>query len=338
MRQNRILTLGMYFAVCMVIEFGCALSALAQAVAERTMSLQGYTPDVPINVSIKVIRNKPVPVVVAEKPPAGWAINNVLLIKSTSVTEDAITWNMPSISGTRILSYTVTPPGDAFGNAIFSGMVDDQEIGGVTTMVRINPEPLGVFQNHIDFGFVTSATTEYNPNNDIYSIYAGYTPVFPNGHFIYTKAYGDCSIEAQCQVESSNDDLAYHSANLVVFNSLDPKSYYCVVMEKKANGDCWIGEAGSTIEPHGDPISGRTFTEGRMRLERHRDSFDCYSFNPAIQQWVYFGNRPIAFKDPVYIGLYAVCAVGSYTLATFSDVKLVVQPTTSAIQNWEIYQ
>ncbi|HQO35922.1 MAG TPA: hypothetical protein PLG59_14760, partial [bacterium] len=97
-------------------------------------------------------------VLVMETPPAEWKI---FASSSGILSSGVITWTLGSFDGAETLRYYVTPPKTATGEAVFSGIVGDREIGGMSTMaayelpagVRLpqttGPYSIGTFLVHL---------------------------------------------------------------------------------------------------------------------------------------------------------------------------------------------
>ncbi len=336
---------GMYIVISMFINLGLALDAPAQPTATRTLSLQGYTPGVPVIVSIKVTRSEPADVVVVERPPAGWTINHVLPARTSVVNEGVITCNFSSSSMSSILSYTVIPPDTASGKVEFSGTAGDQEIGGMAMMDRVEPDPIGIFQNQLNLGTIPFTSAEYDSQTGVYSIHTTLGSginVVVCGHYLYCMTSGNCSIEAQCEAQHPNDNPWNHTAGITIFTFFNAKTYFsCVTMEVKGVGssECYVFEGTQAGAGYTNEFGSRTSSEGRFRIDRRDDVFYCYNFNPQLQEWKLVDTRKKTMPDPVYVGLVAVCGMeDSYTQGIFRDVKLTMQATPSAVKDWEVYQ
>ncbi|MFB3788276.1 MAG: hypothetical protein ACE15F_18105, partial [bacterium] len=189
-------------AIGVVMVLGLAFNTSAQPTAVRTMSSPGnapsspgYTPGIPVFVSINITRSEPVDVTVVERPPIGWTISHVLPARIGGINNGVITWNITSLSLSNILSYTVIPSDTAFGKAEFSGSVGDRVIGGTDTMDRVDPIPIGIFRNQFNLGTIPSTSAEYDGQTFEYSVYtilgSGAQDVVC-GHYLYCSTSGDC--------------------------------------------------------------------------------------------------------------------------------------------------
>ncbi|MFH1743366.1 MAG: hypothetical protein ABIH23_30535 [bacterium] len=112
---------------------GLVLGASAQVTAVRTLPEHGYLPGVQVDLSIE-IAGEPGTVTVVETPPEGWTISG--LRRGGRVENGVITWSV-TFARPVTLSYSVTPPATATGDAVFSGKAGDIEIGGMTTLVQV---------------------------------------------------------------------------------------------------------------------------------------------------------------------------------------------------------
>ena len=117
-----------FIAIFIFAGFGFIVSASAQATAVRTLPDETYLPGVRLTITIEVTGD-PVAVVVKETPPADWSIHPP---SSGQLSDGIITWNLESFDGSVTLRYYATPPSTATGEAVFSGMLGDQEISGIT--------------------------------------------------------------------------------------------------------------------------------------------------------------------------------------------------------------
>ncbi|MFB3788277.1 MAG: hypothetical protein ACE15F_18110 [bacterium] len=336
--------IGLFIILWTAIGLGWAHNAPAQPTAVRTMSSPGYTPGLPVVISIKITRSEPVDVTVVERPPAGWTISHVLPARISGINNGVITWNIPSSSLASILSYTVIPSDTAFGKAEFSGSVGDRVISGTSTIYQVEPEPIGIFQNQFNLGTIPSTSAEYDSQTGEYSVHtilgSGVQDVVC-GHYLYCSTSGDCTIEAQCEVQHPGDNPFYHTAGITIFTFYDAKNFFsCVTMEVKGSGspECYVFEANQSNLPYVLEFGSHTSSSGRFRIDRRGDVFYFYNFNPQLQEWKLVDTRQKKLQDPVCLGLVTVCGNNSYTQGVFRDVKLTMQVTPSAVKDWEVYQ
>ncbi|MFH1737969.1 MAG: hypothetical protein ABIH23_03090 [bacterium] len=149
-----------FVAIFLFVGFGFIFSASTQPTAERTLSIDRYTPGLQLKVQI-LATGDPGPVTVVEIPPLGWTIDRALL--RGVVDAGVVTWELTSFSGSARLRYDVTPPLDATGDAAFSGKVGDTEIGGTTAVTQAQM-PLFRFGTPMNLGsIVNSSNHECSP-------------------------------------------------------------------------------------------------------------------------------------------------------------------------------
>ncbi|MFH1739528.1 MAG: DUF1349 domain-containing protein [bacterium] len=314
------------------VEF--VLSASAQVTAVRTLPERGYFPGVSIHVAISV-GDLSSDATLTETPPAGWTISRVSA--TGKVTDRAITWNLRKRTFSYICTYIATPPETTSGDAAFSGKIGDQDTGGMTTVRQGTPEPIGIFQNHADYGFVDHSEVDYDSQTGEYRIKVGESPdSFEYGHFLYRKVYGDCSLQAH--VHAENPDESYNAiAVLHIRDSLSIDNYLSVQIETKVNGQCWASwlegsYTGFSIGDVSDYASANNF-DGRLRIERNGDLFSMYYFNTQTEEWKLTRTFNLSFRDPAYIGFYVWSGNGE-TTGTFKDVELTIP---SSVEEWELY-
>ncbi|MFH1741610.1 MAG: hypothetical protein ABIH23_21600 [bacterium] len=146
-----------FIAIFLFVGFGFVVSASAQVTAVRTLPGEMYLPGERITITIEVTGD-PGAIIVLETPPADWSIR---ALGGGQLSEGVITWNLESFDGSTTLKYYATPPSTATGEALFSGVVGDQEIGGMSRVtayevpadVRLphttGPYEIGTFLVHL---------------------------------------------------------------------------------------------------------------------------------------------------------------------------------------------
>ncbi len=317
--------------------FFISSNAFSQITAERTVPERGYFPGVsfPITLTINTVGSSKATLI--EKPPAGWGICR--LSKRGDVIDGVITWDLSTRTYTNYsITYFVTPPETANGDGTFSGTMNEQEISGMTTVKQGTPEPLGIFQNHVDIGFVDYSEAIYDSESKEYKITVGESPrTFDNGHFIYRKIDGDFLLQAHLHVENAIED--YETVGqLMIWDSLVINNTYAAMIENKPNGDCysaWGEMTDSGVISHGigGPRALANNYDGRLRMERNGDVLRTYYFDTQIQDWGLALDEPFSFSDPVYIGFFAMSWNGE-TICAFQNVELTTQ---SSVSEWELY-
>lgn len=118
--------------------FGFVSNASAQLTAERWFAYTGSWPDnYKILVSILVSGSSETEVLIAETPPAGWEID--AKASKGTVADGVVAWSGTSFK--KVLTYYVTPPERAVGEAVFSGKVGEQTITGKNSITLGRMEP-----------------------------------------------------------------------------------------------------------------------------------------------------------------------------------------------------
>ncbi len=322
------------FSLLMVL-FVFLPSASAQPVAERVLSERGYLP----GTSFKVILNVPaitVNTTLVEIPPQGWEISNLL---ASFISDDGrINIPLRVTPKPRTFTYLLTSPPQATGDYSFSGNIEGIETIGMTTVSPMVPEPIGIFENHIDLGIVEYNKTSYDSMSDVYTIEVGFSPdFFYHAHFLYRQVNGDCMI--QCHAESQNADPENDYETVVslgIHDDLRIDSPWFGV-ERKSSGDLWYGwGVGCTNLQRGTQVAWPPFFDGGMRIERQGDAMRAYYFDLDLQEWASTIEHTMDFEDPVYIGIQASCYAGNSSVGTFNEVVLTYD-SPSSISCWEIY-
>lgn len=129
----------MFQIPCHPIFVGIFLSAIfiqpaivsAQPVAYRILPSDSYIPGISILVQIEVTGD-PGSFTIVEIPPAGWTINRIW--SGGVFGEGMITWKLNKSSESVILKYNIYPPCNTSGDAVFSGLIENQVIMGNTIM------------------------------------------------------------------------------------------------------------------------------------------------------------------------------------------------------------
>ncbi|RJP23655.1 MAG: hypothetical protein C4527_19935 [Candidatus Omnitrophota bacterium] len=140
MNTNRLISRSA-LAVMLVMVFSLIWIPIGYAAvtAERILPRSYYLPGqqrMAINIQITCEAES---VVIRETIPPGWTIYSVG--QAGLVHERTITWEIPSYSGSLQIRYIVNAPAIADSDAVFSGMVNEVEIGGDKLMQFHRPTP-----------------------------------------------------------------------------------------------------------------------------------------------------------------------------------------------------
>lgn len=312
----------------------CAQISTTPPTAERTLPERGYLAGAWLNVSI-VVSGTTSDVTLIEILPEGWIASN--LNNSGVFANSQIKYILRKFPKPRTITYVVTPPESANGEQTFSGYIEGNETGGMTTIGPMIPEPIGIFENHIDLGIVAYNKTEYDNLTDEYKIEVGISPQTILGHLAYKKVTGDCSIQARVKAQNDNPNAGFYSlAALGLYDNLSNSALWFGI-ETKANGECWYGFGkGIGLLDDGRRSAWPPFFDGRMRIERHGDVMSASYFDTEYREWTKIIEHTMHFEDPVYIGIQSSCSQGQYNIGTFSDVELTYDAPTP-IGNWELF-
>ncbi|MFB3788283.1 MAG: hypothetical protein ACE15F_18140 [bacterium] len=337
--------IGLFNTVWIVLILGLTLSAAAQIVAVRSFHENAYVPDAPVHVSLTISSaTSPLgPLSVTEKIPKGWEVTNISNLSYQSVVnEDGITWKRVYTGrlASVVLTYRAIPPRSAAGDAVFSGNAGDQVIGGQTTLVQGENKPIGIFYNFreepdgaLDWP-VPAGTASYNSQTGEYTLTSGGTP--GTAHVsVYTTMTGNFSFQATIRAEGTS---SWCSGVIGIEDSWDWK---CVIY------DAWVGRylGGFAMwRDYGGDIQmseslSSDVQDGRVRIVREGNTFRMDYFDIKKQAWTLYDTRTMVFTDPVYVGLAAYS--GEYNvpaIAYFTDVELIQLPSTSSVEEWELYR
>lgn len=330
-----------------LISFCFFSNAIAQPIADRLIqpqSDQGYVAGVPIYVSI-TITGITEDVIIQEIPPAGWDISDVYPSAGSyagKVSDGVITWNYPKSRSTPVIQYIVIPPENVTGDAMFTGKIGDSDIIGDAILIQHIPEPLGIFQDHIDFGRVLPGDAFYDNRTDEYIVSgSGREPYNPACHCVYRKISGSFSIKAKMYVWMEQN-LRW-GANIIILDDLSENSLYYTIFV--SSGGEAVVAAGSFTGAHywsGDSsiFSGdisSDIQDGEMKIVREEDSLSAYYFNTKTHEWELHNRRTLNFTDPVYVAISGYSALyGAYATATYSDVELI--SLNSSTTDWELHR
>jgi len=310
-------------------------NVFAQPVAERVLPERGYLP----GASMKVILHVPaitMNTTLVEIPPQGWEISNLSAI---FISDDGrINIPLRVTPKPRTITYLLTSPPQATGDYSFSGNIDGNETTGMTTVRPMIPEPLGIFENHIDLGIVEYNKIACDSMSDVYTMEVGLSPdFFYHAHFLYRQVNGDCMIQCHAESQNADPETDYETvAALGIHDDLRIDSPWFGV-ERKSNGDLWYGwGVGCKNLQRGIRVAWPPFFDGRMRIERQGDAMRAYYFDLELQEWAIAVEHTMDFEDPVYIGIQASCYEGYSSVGTFNDVVLTYESST-AITDWEIF-
>ena len=112
--------------------------AMAELNAVRTLPAEYYMKNTKITIKIKVTGDA-IPAKVTEQPPAGWVIKQAL--NGGVIENGAVVWDATDFTGALNLSYSIQTPTDASQNGVFTGKVNDIEIGGMNTLYAQRATP-----------------------------------------------------------------------------------------------------------------------------------------------------------------------------------------------------
>ncbi len=321
----------------LILTFTFAGSAFAQPSAQRILPEQGYTPGVLCRVEI-LVKNSLSTMTLVEEAPVGWEISHLEIRNSSrnkAIQENRIVLDIPTSFKSFTISYYVTPPITPTGGCSFFGTIGDVEIGGMKVIAPATPEPVGVFQNHVNLGMVEFGNAEYNMQTDEYRIQSGQSPGSGgNGHFVYREVYGDCSIEAQANVLFPKTQY-YETARLGLFNTLGIDSLW-FGCEIKPSEDYWYGWGKGAYVDEARHAAWAPIFDGRMKLERRGQSMRALYFDLEFQEWLCMAEHDMPFEDPIYIGLLGTTEKTESGLYTFRDVKLSYEQPARII-GWDAY-
>ncbi|MFB3785405.1 MAG: hypothetical protein ACE15F_03455 [bacterium] len=330
MQRSLILSL-----LALLMELGVVLDVSAQVTAVRTLPYNVYWPDQKQLVTIEVTGDAG-PITVAETPPVGWKTEAINPKAGMTFANGVITWDFTAFDGSQIFQYHITPPVDANGAVVYSGMLGSTPIGGMASQTLAKPEPLGLFDDHRDIMEVLEYPNEaaYDPQTGEYRIHAvGYY------HFIYKQVSGDFTLKAKVVGEnrSEQNPAALHVADALqeeAGQSTNTASYTVIVTNHGGGYSGWdlgTGEGGKFTSPINASVC-----DGRFRIERRGNSLSMYYFDISTQAWALHHQIDIPFKDPVYAGLIGNSgSPGFYSTCTFTEVELTL--LTSSVTGWELF-
>jgi hypothetical protein len=139
-------------------------------------------------------------------------------------------------------------------------------------------------------------------------------------HFLWKKASGDLSLQADIQWVGTSD-VGHRKAVLIVRQSLDPGSAYA---DAVSHGD---GLTSLQFRGAANEQTYQVFTqiEGpvRLRLVRKGSRYTMFAGKPGQELKPLGPVEYVSLRDPVYVGL-GVCSHVATTLETaiFTNVKL----------------
>lgn len=149
-------------SIAAAMVFWIASNASAQMTAERCFAYTGSWPDdYKILVSIQVNGTSDTDVLIEETLPAGWEID--ARNSKGTVTEGVVSWTGTTFKKT--LTYYATPPENAAGEAVFSGKVGDQIIGGKNsiTLGRMEPGVQTALKTGLYYNYLIYLPPSYDP-------------------------------------------------------------------------------------------------------------------------------------------------------------------------------
>ncbi len=323
----------------LTIAFCFVASASAQPIAERSLPYSEYWPGMKHQVTIN-ISGPDGAIHIEETPPMDWTIDDVE--NNGKVNNGVITWDLDSQDNqSAIITYSVTPPSTAEGNAVFSGKIGDHKITEIITLSQASqsPQPLGIFQDHKDIvGEIRLAyDAAYDSQTGEYQIRAGSSPDFWS-HLVYSELSGPFLIQARLKAECPSTDIA--GAAIIIITDeliLPPPAFYMVFY--RTNGQ--VKGEWRISNNHYPDVTGwitPSMQDGWIRLEREGKLARMYYYNIQTQEWILYDTQEIELNDPVYAAL-AAWSNENHEMAVghFWDVELKSLLETSSLSNWQLY-
>jgi TolB protein len=186
------------------------------------------------------------------------------------------------------------------------------------------PKGLGIFTDEGSVGQTPpGGKVVYDPAKGEYRITGGGANMWgavDAFHFLWKKASGDLSLQADVQWVGTSD-VGHRKAVLIVRQSLDPGSAYA---DAVSHGD---GLTSLQFRGAANEQTYQVFTqiEGpvRLRLVRKGSRYTMFAGKPGQELKPLGPVEYVSLRDPVYVGL-GVCSHVATTLETaiFTNVKL----------------
>ena len=302
-------------------------SVMAQTTGERTLPGTEYSAGQVVDVVIEVTGD-PGSIIVVETVPRGWVIHAVTTRGGLS-DGNVITWELDSFTGAKTFKYKAVAPSTSTGDSVFSGMVNDIEIVGMTTMTPAKPNPVGMFNNHIDVGEPTPGEATYDDQTGEYQIKGNGADIFMKEdafHFAYSELTGSCSLKSKIRIENINHSDGWSKAALMIRNGLGPDSaHYMILVREEEQGICthWREEDGAFTSSTSGRIRFTDVQDGQLEIIRVGKVIYVYYIDITSNQPVLFDSRTIDFADPVYAGLAVTShSSGRFSMGHYNDVEL----------------
>lgn len=262
-----------------------------------------YTPNKPVKITIQ-LKGQPGVIDIRERPPKGWEIKDIS--SNGILINGEIFWKQISVPEITSLTYTVIPPDYSNGNAIFAGYFGEEAIHGMTKLVI--PKPIGIFENHMDFGFpLAPGNATYNPDTAEYQIEGFKGESDLAFHCTYQKMRGDFRIASRLRSKKTaandpfagfgmfvGDKLGYINKYLLIQQSLQNKKTITVWRMKDERSE-W--EEGAII-----PSSA---LDKQLEIIRQGNLLSVFSIDPSNGKRILHDRREMILEDPVYTGLFA---------------------------------
>ena len=192
---------------------------------------------------------------------------------------------------------------------------------------RTHPEPLGIFENHVDIGNPSPpGEAEYNSQTKEYQVKggAGGGTSVDSWHFVYRDISGDFRIKAKVRIESSPKAHPGSGAALMLREDLSPGSnFYMGALlvngklrpaVRSVHGNDWLSESVALSSTHDH--------NGTIEVTR-KDRIASFYYEDANGNRTLLDTHSIDFKDSVYVGFIVTSfSFGELNTGYFSDVEL----------------
>ena len=204
--------------------------------------------------------------------------------------------------------------------------------------VPSNPQPVGIFSDHADFGDWTMAgDATYDPQTGEYVIRGtGGTEengqIGDYGHVAYIEHSGDFRLKAKISAEELS--------NAYIGCLDDPQdleaTWYTIWdnQEESLFAAFWRSSYG--IPWASSTSISNVLQDGLVEVIRIGNVFTSYYYDRNTGERIEMDTRTIEVSDPIYICLGSESGdYDIYSVAHFSEVELTL---SSAVENWNLYK
>ncbi len=205
---------------------------------------------------------------------------------------------------------------------------------------QLTEGPIGIFEGYYTTGNPEVSEISYN-NNDYIITEAGENLEMAALLLTVSDSF---SLKATITTEDIGTHMKKGAAGLGILSGLsstpDTLFYFFEVFSDGTVRTSWKNSIGYSF--HGFELNETLPADrhrGELELVWDNNYVEAYYINQDPGESILFDRRKIGFSDTVYAGLNVMSLeAGKYTRGSFTDVDFTLNPDSTAIEDWRIYE